>query len=374
MRIIVAGDYAPLERIQKQINDGNFSQIFPQNLVDIITSADYSLVNFECPIIKNGFKPISKWGPNIGCSEKAVEALCYAGFKGVTLANNHILDYGTEGLQQTINSCKQAGLNTVGVGNNLEESEKILYVPIKGEKLAVINCCEHEFSVASDTAAGANPLNPVRLYNSLCKAKKQADYVMVIVHGGHEEYQLPSIRMQEIYRFIIDAGADAVINHHQHCFSGFETYKNKPIFYGLGNFCFDEFPVKNNTPWNYGYLIELSFNKQITYKLYPYNQYGNNPTVELLPEDYFDSDLKTINSIISDKSKLQKELESYYEEWTQSELSILEPYTGRILGKLLSLGLLPRFVNLRKALMLLNHIRCESHRDKLLFALLKRIG
>ena len=239
MKILIAGDFAPRARLAEQVERRKFQEIFPDNLVNLIKSTDYSLVNFESPIIDNGFKPIKKCGPNMGCTEDAADAIKYAGFTAVTMANNHILDYGTAGLYKSIDCCKNIGLDVVGVGKNLREAESALYVEKAGNKLAIINCCEHEFSIATDTTGGANPLNPIRQYYCIQEAKKNADFVLVIVHGGHEHYQLPSPRMQETYRFFVDAGADAVVNHHQHCYSGYEFYKEKPIFYGLGNFCFD---------------------------------------------------------------------------------------------------------------------------------------
>ena len=84
-----------------------------------------------------------------------------------------------------------------------------------------------------------NPLLPIQQFYKIQEAKENADYVLVIVHGGIEHYQLPTSRMIETYRFFIDAGADAVVNHHQHCYSGYERYKSKPIIYGLGNLLFD---------------------------------------------------------------------------------------------------------------------------------------
>ena len=70
-------------------------------------------------------------------------------------------------------------------------------------------------------------------------AKEDNDLVIVIVHGGREHYQLPTPKQRERFRFYADAGADFVVGHHTHCYSGYEIYKGKPIFYSLGNFIFD---------------------------------------------------------------------------------------------------------------------------------------
>lgn len=372
MKIIIAGDFAPRARLAEQVKEKRFSEIFPENLRKIIKSADFSFVNFESPITEENYKPIPKYGPNLHCTYEAAEAIKFAGFTGVTMANNHILDYGPEGLHKSIESCKFEGLDITGVGENIKEAEEILYLK-KGDKtLAVINCCEHEFSIANENSPGSNPLNPIRQFYSITTARKKADFVLVVVHGGHEHFQLPSLRMQETYQFFIDAGADAVVNHHQHCYSGYEIYKGKPIFYGIGNFGFDIFPNRINSTWNYGYLIELNFGETVKYKLHPYNQYSEKPTIELLGENVFDTCLNNLNSIIGNKEKLNAKVSRYYKQCQKNEFSILEPYSGRISSKLFSLGLLPKFIKNRKKYAILNHIDCESHRDKLLYALKKQ--
>ena len=372
MKVIIAGDFAPRARLAKQIEEKRFSEVFPENLREIIHSADISFVNFESPVVEDGYMPISKCGPNLHCTPEAAEAVKFAGFTGVTMANNHILDFGADGLYKSVECCKSQGLHVVGVGDNLKDAGKVLYVKNDGNILAVINCCEHEFSIATETEAGANPLNPIRQFYTIQEAKKKADYVLVIVHGGHEMFQLPSPRMVETYRFFVDAGADAVVNHHQHCYSGYEVYNGKPIFYGLGNFCFDlEKPVVNR-PWNFGLMVEITFDESINSSFYPYCQYAEKPEVKLLDRNAFDEELNSINALISDEDKLRKSVEAYYAEASSYELSILEPYKGRVLGKLYSMGVLPTIVKGKKKQVITNHIMCEAHRDKLIYAITKR--
>lgn len=381
MNILIAGDFAPRARLAKQIDERKYGDIFSEDLRRIISSADFSIVNFESPVAGNNFKPITKCGPNLRCTPNAVEALGYAGFSAVTMANNHILDYGADGLLASVDCCKKAGIETVGAGSSLDEAEKILYFG-KGngnendndsETLAVINCCEHEFSIATETSAGANPLNAVRQYRAIQEARRHANRVLVIVHGGHEHFQLPSPRMQEIYRFFIDAGADAVVNHHQHCFSGYEEYKGKYIFYGLGNFSFDTLPRETNSSWNEGFMLQLNFGEQTAFQLYPYSQYAEHATIELLPENAFSEKLAELNHIIADRALLRTHVEDYYNRCSKSELSLFEPYRGRVLGKLYRMGLLPSFVRGKKLTAILNHIACEAHRDKMTHALQNKI-
>lgn len=372
MNILIAGDFAPMSRLAELVERRRFPEVFREELRNVVRAADFSLVNFESPIVEDSYKPIPKCGPNLKCSKAAAEAVRYAGFTGVTFANNHILDYGAEGLRRTVECCRNQGLDVVGVGDDLEDAGKILYLEKEGEMLAVVNCCEHEFSIATDTEAGANPLDLVRQFYQIKEAKANADHVLVIVHGGHEHFQLPSIRMVETYRFFIEVGADAVVNHHQHCYSGYETYKGKPIFYGLGNFCFDEESFRNCF-WNKGYMVELDFsNGAVVFDLYPYSQCDASASVDLLQGNErknFEKELDYLNHIISDETLLKARLLTYYGKYSEVELSILEPYGSRVARKLYSLGILPSFIRGNKLATILNHIGCESHRDKMLFAL-----
>lgn len=370
MKVLVAGDFAPWARLAKQIERKRYSDVFPENLREVIKSVDFSFVNFESPIVEDTYKPIPKCGPNLHCTPEAAEAIKFAGFTGVTMANNHILDFGTNGLHKSVACCKDQGLDVVGVGDNLKDAEEILYIEKDGKTLAVINCCEHEFSIATETSAGANPLNPVRQYYAIQKAKDKADYLLVIVHGGHEMFQLPSPRMVETYRFFIDAGADAVVNHHQHCYSGYEIYNGKPIFYGLGNFCFDE-EGQRNCSWNEGYMVVVDFTDAVVrYELYPYTQCDGKAAVTLMTDKaVFTRTIDAINCIVKDPLLLKEKCALYYMSTMKTFNAMLQPYDNRVLNKLFRMGLLPSLFSKRKKIRVLNYINCESHYDKFVFAL-----
>lgn len=368
MKIIIAGDFCPTERLKPIVEIGDYHSIFCE-VEPIIKSADYSIVNYECPAVLGDYPPIAKCGPNLSSSSKGIEAIKYAGFNIATLANNHIMDFGAQGLMDTVNLCSQYNIDTVGVGKNLEDASKILYKRKDGETLAIINCCEHEFSIAGDDSAGANPLNPIQQYYKIKEARLNADYVLVIVHGGHEMYQQPSLRMVETYRFFIDAGANAVVNHHQHCFSGYEFYKRKPIIYGLGNFCFDA--SHRNSIWNEGYLAVIDFQQKIIdIRTIPYIQ--NNKNVGIYPikdQASFNDKIYKLNQTINNKAKLQEEQKTYY-GLSRDEIKLrFEPYTNRIMKGLRRRHLIPSFLSEKKQVEMLNMVDCESHRDKLLYAL-----
>src|SRR5699024_1090893 len=105
------------------------------------------------------------------------------------LANNHILDYDERGLKETLSVCKENNIKTVGAGKNLKEASKTLYIDYREEgKIAVINFAENEWASATEMTAGANPMDIIDNANQIKKAKEKANFVFVIIHGGHEYY------------------------------------------------------------------------------------------------------------------------------------------------------------------------------------------
>lgn len=381
MTLLFAGDYYPNRRVVPLI-EKNETTVIDDDIRELVSSADYSVFNYESPIVTNSdYKPIVKAGPNLKSTEKAAQYIKDVGFKMATLANNHILDYGGEALEDTIEILKGLQFDIVGTGKNLEEAGSVLYKSIGGKDFAFINCCEHEFSIATETQAGANPLNPISQYYAIMEAKENADYVIVIVHGGTEHYQLPSQRMIDTYRFFIDAGANVVVNHHQHCYSGYEEYKCGVIFYGLGNFCFDSFTeqnIGNTTIWNEGYMVLLDFSKEkLSYKLYPYIQCAKEPTVELMDKGdmkNFIERIEELNSIIQNPLQLKTCNERWMSESYLQQQYILLPYPNRFLLSAATRGWIPNGLNKDRVTRLLNKVDCESHRDRLLYFLKKTLN
>ncbi len=367
IKILVCGDYVPQDRVANLIDNEDYASVFSE-VKEFTAQADYSIVNLEAPVVESTVRPIEKCGPNLKCSAKAVKALKYAGFDMVTLANNHFYDYGDEGVKQTLDVCESEGIAVVGGGMNIAEAARIVYKEIKGVKIAFINCCEHEFSIATEISAGSNPLNPIQQYYAIQEAKHNADKILVIVHGGHEMYQLPSPRMKELYRFFIDAGADAVVNHHQHCFSGYEIYNYKPIIYGLGNFSFDRIQFRDDI-WNDGYMVMLNIDKEnVWIESIPYIQGNEQAGVKVLDErTEFDSKIEALSAIIEDDIKLKSEHEKWMKKTSSGYKLTLEPYQGYFLSSLYHRNLLPSFLTKRKSLRILGYIDCESHLDRLRF-------
>lgn len=371
MKVLIAGDFCPNGRLKELIESRQFESVLGE-VKPIVETADYAIVNYESPVAADDNKPIVKQGPHLKSTSEGVEAIKWAGFRCLTLANNHFYDYGEVGAHKTIEACRNLNLDYVGAGENIERASRTLYINGPTKTLALINCCEHEFSIATKDKAGSNPLEPIRQYYAILEAKKKADFVLVIVHGGFEHFQLPTPRMQATYRFFVDAGADAVVNHHQHCYSGYEVYQGKPIFYGLGNFCFDS--ISNTTPlWEVGFIVVIHFEDIISFQIIPYKQCSDVPAVTLLSNrDKFDKSIREINSIILSHERLNAAVSTYYAESVKSSKAGLEPFYGTKLGK--SLGRIrSTFINNKQVVKLYDSIFCESHRDKMMFFLNEKI-
>lgn len=364
MKITIAGDFATTFRAIDAIERGD---AFSKEIVALLKDSDLSIVNLESPVAEGKCKPIEKVGPNLRTSCNAIKFLKESGVDVVTLANNHFFDYGEEGVRQTIDCLKGNHVQYVGGGKTEEEKRRILYIENEKSKVAILNYCEAEFSVRN--GGGSNHIDSISVYHDIQEAKLKASFILVITHGGHEGYNLPSPRMQELYRFFIDAGANIVVNHHQHCYSGFEEYRGGYIFYGLGNFFFDD-KLYELKQWHKGFLLELIVDeKGCNYVTIPYIQcLGDNVQVELLQENQridFQESLQQMNSIIVDKKRLASEFESYCKKKCNNVSIILSPYTNRYLRFLCKKRLIPSFLSRSRVYQMYNIIFCESHNDLL---------
>ena len=376
IKIMIAGDLVVNHRSQLLLQEGKYGDLMA-GVKSVNEAYDYRVLNLECPIVTGQAEKIEKVGPHLKCDERVVELLRYGLFDGVTLANNHFRDYGDQGVADTLRILDQQGIEHVGGGHDLEEASRVLYKEVRGERLAIVNCTENEFSIATSRSGGANPLNPIRQYHAIREARSQADYVVVITHGGVERYELPTPRMKETYRFFIDAGADAVVNHHQHCFSGYELYNGKPIFYGLGNFCFDSLRQRGSA-WNKGFMVSLTLDKgNVRWETFPYIQSGEQPGVVLLDgkdKETFDREMERLNAVIADDRALEEAQQRMVKRAARYFSSFLTPYSKKWSLALYEKGMLPAYFPRQKWLQLLNRMQCESHRDNYICFIKERMG
>lgn len=371
MNILIAGDFCPNDRVARLIDAGD-RPIISERISDLIKGMDYSIVNLECPVADKECHPILKKGPNLSCKNTAITHIVESGFRCVTLANNHFRDYGDRGCVLTLNEIKNHRLDSLGGGKDIQSAQKVLYKRIGNKTLAFVNFCESEFSIATTRRAGSAAVDAIDNYRQINEARQNADFVIVIVHGGHEFFQLPSLRMKKYYRWLIDIGADVVVNHHQHCFSGFEKYNGKYIFYGLGNFCFD-WPNRRDSIWNYGYMVELIINDDITYKLHSYSQCNEQPCVNMMSDEEeikFNKDIETLNSIIKDEELFEAKLNEFYDTSLKDcEVMMGNQSDNKLVRYIKRKHLFPSKLSDEKVVILYDYIFCDSHREKVEYLL-----
>ena len=271
-----------------------------------------------------------------------------------------------QGLISTIKVCKKKSLATVGAGKDAIEASRTYFFKKNELRLSIINIAENEFGTTVDTRPGAHALHPTRNYYTIKRASEKADYVIVIIHGGHENYPLPSPTMKERYRYFIDIGASLVLGHHPHCYSGFEVYKGKHIYYSLGNFIFDK-EYDDASAWNTGFMLYLTIDANgIESNVIPYLQNGITAGLRELSSneaERFQHKFNTLSEIIADEKELENRFSQYCLKVKNQYQAYLEPHSYKYIHALQNRGMLPSCLSKRKKTLLLNLTRCESHRD-----------
>ncbi len=372
IRLNIFGDLVPINRGIEAVSNGT---AISEDIISVIKQTDYNIVNLECPIVSNPkAKPILKDGPNLRCSEETVKYLKTTGFNLCTLANNHFKDYGEEGIEDTFKACKENGIEWVGAGRNMNEARIPKIIETKGMKVGIINICENESSIATEDEAGSNPIDEINNYYDIIQLRDKVDKIILIIHGGVEHYRLPSPRVKKLCHFYADLGVSAIICHHTHCYSGYETYHSVPIFYSLGNFFFDrkEKPLQ----WKTGYFVQLQVTPNTTeFELFPYIQCDEVATVRLLEEKVaFENDVKKLNAIIADDTLLKKQYGKWLEKRYRHYMTGAMTWGGKYFKAAYRRKLAPTLISKRNATILLNYIRCETHHDLFIKTLHKYIN
>jgi len=371
IKILLTGDFCPINRVEELARKQDFGGVF-HDFMDVFQGNDLNVVDLECPLTLSG-SARRKTGPHQKAHPDGINLLKYAGIHLAAMANNHIMDYGSEGVRDTLELLGAGGIRAMGIGGTLEEAAGPFSVKLKGRRIAILNMADNEFLTAPDGSFVGNHIDPVRCFQSIRQTRSDHDYLIVIAHAGNEFYELPSPRTKLLYRGMVDAGADAVISHHTHAFSGYETYRSGHIFYGLGNFIYD-WPGKRNTDWNRGYVVRLVIQERADFEVIPLKQGNEEAGVFHLSSgenEVFQKEIARLNGIIADDEQLELKFQEYCESVFHMYDAFLEPYFGKYVTALRKRGLFPRLVSKRKRLLYLNLIRCDSHREVLLRLLKK---
>lgn len=257
MKLIICGDMSVADGSLAHFENADDKKAFC-DVADLFKSADRVIVNLECALTEHD-KGIRKYGPCLKAPISTAKTLKKAGVTDCTLSNNHIFDFGIKGLDDTVKALDDCSILWTGIGDNYEDSRKNHTITIDGVTVCIINVCEHEYTYATDNRMGARPFDEFETMYDIREAKKSADYVIVIYHGGKEFCKYPSPRLRKACRAMAYSGADCVLCQHSHCIGCYEKYEGAHILYGQGNFHFawDGW----TSDWYEGLIVSLDVDK-----------------------------------------------------------------------------------------------------------------
>ena len=233
-------------------------ELWDEYVREFVSTADYRVVNLETTLGMTSTKRL-KIGVNLQTLSGIGSVLAKSMVNMVSLANNHIFDFGIDGVLQTTRLLDKEQIKYGGIGKTPADADQLSIININGEKIGFLFYAEHEFNYISSSEPGTAILDPSSIVLKIQESKSVCDYVVLFTHFGPEGTDSPSPRMVKLFRDFIRAGASAVINCHAHHIMGMEFYDNKPIYYGLGNLFF---PNDKMPDWWYqGILVKINFSK-----------------------------------------------------------------------------------------------------------------
>lgn len=377
MKMIIGADLVPTESNYKYFESGEVDRLIGKDLSEKLEAADFTIFNLELPLTDT-LSPIAKCGPNLIAPTSTIAGLKAINPHFFTLANNHIMDQGVNGLEETMRVLDQAGIAYAGVGADLERAQAgASYVMEReGVRIGIYCCAEYEFSIADANTPGANPFDPLESPDHVKALKESCDYVIVLYHGGKEHYRYPSPYLQRVCRKLVSKGADLVVCQHSHCIGAREEWQEGQhggtIVYGQGNFLFDR---SESEYWQTGLLIELTLSEEDAEVAYiPLRKAAE--TVRLAKSEEA-AEILTAFEKRSEELKDSDLMEKRYQEFADSMLEgYLSSFAGkkslpfRICNKLSGYRLIRRSLKRKygktERLAIRNYVECEAHRELLI--------
>lgn len=227
-----------------------------------LKEADFAFCNLEAPLSLRGYSAGRQW--NFRAAPRSVEALVKTGFSVVSLANNHILDYGDDALSDTLYHLKKAGIQHSGISSD-GDLHRPVFLEANGIRLALLS-----YSNVYPGDYYRARLKPVRgtcerLQRDIEEARQEADHVAVSIHWGEEYATSVSAEQRKLGRFMIDCGATVVLGHHPHVLQEVEEYGDGIIFYSLGNFLFKQGSLRTRETRIYTLFLNKEGVKRVSY-------------------------------------------------------------------------------------------------------------
>lgn len=233
--------WCTMQKMQEQEN--GIYDCISEELLQMLNASDVLVVNNEFAYVENG-TPLQGKSYTFGANPKQVQLLQVMGADLASLGNNHVYDYGEEGMLSTLDTLRQAGIPYVGAGEDIEDAQKIVYFVLNGRKIAIVSATEIERTTnftkeaTKDSAGVLKMLHPEKYLAVIEQAKKTSDYVIAIAHWGTEGKIYFDQEEISYAQQLVEAGADAVIGGHPHRLQGCSFIEGVPVAYSLGNFWF----------------------------------------------------------------------------------------------------------------------------------------
>lgn len=289
MVIIFTGDISVTGSFVKKIEENE--EIFSKNIIDEFEKSDFVVGNLEGPV--TNIEPEISSDIRIKSPRNTIEYLVKRKINVFNLANNHILDCKTIGLNDTLKAIQQDNCNCFGAGKNILEASQACILEDDNCNVALIGLTVPSVNIEEDQAKVFTTKELFVLKKTVKKLNDTVDYIIVNYHGGEEFTNYPSPTKRNFLKKISRIkGVDIVISHHSHTLQAYEKYKGKYIFYSLGNFIFD---ISAHYPYKYtkaSALLKFTFSKtDFTFNLIPFaNINGKIVDTDLLIfKTYFDS-------------------------------------------------------------------------------------
>jgi poly-gamma-glutamate synthesis protein (capsule biosynthesis protein) len=235
---------------------------------DTLKSAGLAVANLEGPIVSaREHRRTPTGSTSFNFAPDTAVALKRAGIDLVSLANNHTLDRGAAGFTETVDRLNEAGVFSIGHPKEVA-TDRVAVRTVNGHGIA--------FIAMQDVFASLNEGQAVELVRQVASEHPDA-FVIAMVHWGDEYKLRHNARQERLAHAFIDAGADLIIGHHPHVVQDIEAYKNRAIFYSLGNFIFDQY-FSRETQEGLAVQAELT-DSTVTYRLAPIDIVKSQPTL-----------------------------------------------------------------------------------------------
>lgn len=248
IRLLFAGDLYLTELLQDKYRRTGIGAAATEDLLAFLKEGDLFILNQEFPFGTTG-EAMEEKEYTFRVPPDLVSVPSDLGVDLVTLANNHILDFGRSPLTETLAALDGAGIAHVGAGEDLEAAKALRTFEIQGKTIGFLGASrvipEASWNASKYNSGVFTTYDATQLVAEIQKAKESCDFVAVLVHWGIERNTFPEDYQKTLAHQYIDAGADAVIGSHPHVLQGIEYYQGKPVFYSLGNFIFSNGPYES---------------------------------------------------------------------------------------------------------------------------------